>query len=151
MRRLKALRASARSEDGFTLMEVLLGATLALLVIYAGLIVLDNSVKLARVTDQRVDASQRGREAMEVVTRELRSQVCLGTQPALTAASDTAVTYYVNLAGLDANPERHSMSLENGDLILRRYVGTGSMPNLSFPAQPTSSRVLAENVQQIGS
>jgi Tfp pilus assembly protein PilW len=148
--RFREPRASMRAEDGFTLVEVLLGAVLSLLVIYAGLAVLDNSVKLARVTDQRVDASQRGREAMETVTRELRSQVCLGSQPALTAGSDTAVTYYVNLVGHDATPERHSMALVNGDLVLNRYVGTGTTPNLTFPAQPTSSRVVAENVQQVG-
>ncbi len=136
-------------EDGMTLVELLVGAVVGLIVLFSGMLVLDNSVKLARVTDQRVDSAQRGREAMESVTRELRSQVCLGSTPALTAASDSSVTYYVNLKGIDATPERHELSLVGSDLILRRFVPTGTPPALTFPATPTSSRVLLENAQQI--
>ncbi len=138
-----------RREDGMTLVELLVGAVIGLIVLSSAMLVLDNSIKLARVTDQRVDATQRGREAMETVTRELRSQVCLGSTPALTAAGDSSVTYFVNLNGIDATPERHELSLVSGELILRRFVPTGTPPALTFPATPTSSRVLLENVQQI--
>ena len=140
-----------RREDGTTLVELLVGSVVGLIVLAASLLVLDDSVKLARVTDQRIDATQRGREAMETVTRELRSQVCLGVAPALTEATNTSVSFYVNLAGIDAVPQRHKISLESGELILRRYVPTGTPPALTFPATPTSTRVLLQNAQQVGS
>jgi type II secretory pathway pseudopilin PulG len=144
------IRACMRREDGTTLIELLVAAALALLVLSATLTILDDSVKLARVTDQRVDATQRGRDAMETITRELRSQVCLDSAAAITDATDTSVTYYVNLNGLDAVPERHSISLESGSLILRRFVPTGTPPSLTFPSTASSTRVLLEDVQPIG-
>ena len=49
-------------------------------------------------TQARVDTAQRARTAMEVFTRDLRSQVCLSaTAPSLTTATTTKVIYYANL------------------------------------------------------
>ena len=145
----RSFKDALRCEAGLTLVELLMGAALGLLVLSTSLLVLDDSVKLARVTDQRVDAAQRGRDGMETMTRELRSQVCLDAAPPLTEAGDSSVSYYVNLNGLDATPERHQMALENGDLILRRYVPTGTPPTLTFPVNPTSTRTVVENVQPL--
>ena len=144
---MRPLIQRLRSESGTSLIELLVGATLGLIVLSAALLLLNDSVKLAHDTDQRVDATQRGRDGMETIVRELRSQVCLDTTAALTDASDTSVTFYVNLGGLDAVPERHQISLENGDLVLRRYVPTGTVPNLTFPAAASSTRTLVENAQ----
>ena len=86
--------------------------------------ILDSTLRISRTTQSRVDTAQRGRIAMETITRELRSQVCLSaTAPALTTATATNVVFYVNLGAVDANPERHEISLTGGDVILRRFVG----------------------------
>ena len=138
-------------EAGFTLMELLVGLSIGLVVLFAGLLVMDSSLKLSRVTQERVDATQRGRLAMELVTRELRSEVCLtSTSPPLVSANDTQVTFYTNLAAVDTNPQKHQISLENGDIILRTWVPTGTPPSLVFPVTATTTKTLLENVQLTG-
>ncbi len=47
---------------------------------------------------------------------------------------------------MDSNPERHEISLENGDIVMRRWVGTGTPPSMTWPGTPTSTRTVLENV-----
>ncbi len=147
-----ALRRVARQDDGFTLMELLIGGSVGLLVLFGAINILDSTIKISRKTQSRVDTAQRARIAMETMTRELRSQVCLSaTAPSLTTATTTKVTYYANLGVVDSNPERREISLENGDIISRRWVGTGTPPSMTWPATPTKTRTLLENVTTIPS
>ena len=72
-----------RDEQGFTLVELLVGMVIGTLVVLAAFTVLDATGTLATKAQDRVDASQRGRLAMDVIASELRSQVCLpGADPA---------------------------------------------------------------------
>ena len=104
-----------------------------LLVIFGGISVLDSTLRITRRTQARVDTAQRARTAMEIFTRDLRSQVCLSaTAPSLTKATTTNVIYYANLGVVDSNPERHEISLENGDVVMRRWVGTGTPPSMTW-------------------
>ena len=81
--------------------------------LFGGISVLDSTLRISRTTQARVDTAQRGRTAMEIITRDLRSQVCLSaTAPSLTTATTTNVIYYANLGVVDANPERHEISLD---------------------------------------
>lgn len=140
-----------RREHGFTLVELMIGMAIGLLVIIGGINVLDSTLRISRTTQGRVDSAQRGRIAMENITRELRSQVCLSaTAPALTTATENNVVFYVNLGVVDSNPERHEIALTGGDVILKRYVGTGTPPNMTFSGTPTSTRTLLENVTTYG-
>ena len=136
-----------RRDAGFTLVELMIGMGIGLLVILGGMTILDSTLRISRTTQGRVDSAQRGRIAMETITRELRSQVCLSaTAPALTTATATNVVFYVNLGVVDSNPERHEIALTGGDIILKRFVGTGTPPSMTFPATATSTRTLVENV-----
>jgi hypothetical protein len=117
----------------------------------------------------RVDGVQRGRVAMDLMTRQLRSQVCLGpSAPAsrsVIAGSATSVTFYAELgdpsnlgasAGPNATPtprrvEKRSLTLETagayapGTLVERRWVGTPSTSDplgFTFSGSPTSVREL---------
>lgn len=140
-----------RRDSGFTLVELMIGMSIGLVVILGGMTILDSVLRISRTTQSRVDSSQRSRTAMEIITRELRSQVCMSaTAPALTTATATNVVFYVNLAAVDASPERHEISLTGGDIVLRRFVGTGTPPNMTFPGTATSTRTLLENVAPIG-
>jgi prepilin-type N-terminal cleavage/methylation domain-containing protein len=145
-----------RSDDGFSLTELLVAMIVGLVVIFAILQVLDTSFSLSRRTQQRMDAAQRGRLAMDLVARELRAQTCLSdTEPSLVSASNSDITYYVNLGLPNAVPERHQLSLASGDLTLRRWIGTpaaaGVIPSVTYPASPTSTSTLLENVATVGS
>ncbi len=140
-----------RRDQGFTLVELMIGMGIGLIVIAGGMTILDSTLRISRTTQSRVDTAQRGRIAMETVTRALRSQVCLSaTAPALTTATATNVVFYANLGAVDSNPERHEISLTGGDVIMRRFVGTGTPPSMTFPGTPTSTRTLLENVGTFG-
>lgn len=150
----QALRRAAppSGEAGFSLPELLVAMAIGLIVIFGAFMLLDSSTRLSKATAQRVDATQRGRLALDLMMRELRSQVCLsGTTPPIVSGNATQVTFYVNLGGPDQLPERHQISLESGDLVLRRWVGTGVPPTMTWPATPTSTRTLLENVTTQGS
>ncbi|HVP03658.1 MAG TPA: prepilin-type N-terminal cleavage/methylation domain-containing protein [Solirubrobacteraceae bacterium] len=137
-----------RGEHGFTLIELLMGMIIGLVVLYGGLLLMDRSTQLAGATRQRVDATQRGRLAMDAMTRDLRSQVCLDpSTPPIVSASDSSITYYANTGGANAVPEKHVLALTSGNLVLQRYVGSGSP--LTFPSSPTSTRTLLENVSLV--
>ena len=140
-----------RRDQGFTLVELMIGMGIGLIVIAGGMTILDSTLRISRTTQSRVDTAQRGRLAMETITRELRSQVCLSaTAPALTTATATNVVFYVNLGVVDAKPERHEIALTGGDVILKRFVGTGTPPSMTFPGTPTSTRTVMENVGTYG-
>lgn len=148
----RGARRVARQDDGFTIMELLVGGSVGILVLFGAISVLDSTLRISRQTQGRVDTAQRARTAMETMTRELRSQVCLSaTAPSLTTATTTKVTFYANLGVVDSNPERREISLENGDIVTRRWVGTGTPPNMTWPGTPTKTRTLLENVQTVGS
>jgi type II secretory pathway component PulJ len=86
-----------RAEEGFTLAEVLVAATVGFVVLAATLGLLDSSLRLNNGVMAKTDAQQRGRLAMDRITQELRSQVCLNlTTPAILPVKSTAdsVTFY---------------------------------------------------------
>ncbi len=137
-----------REERGFTLVELLMGMIIGLMVLFAGLLLMDRSTQLAGNTRQRVDATQRGRLAMDAITQELRSEVCLDpTTVPIAAASDTSITFYADTGDANAVPQKHVISLTGGNLVLQKYVGAGSP--VVFPATPTSTRTLLENVSLV--
>lgn len=86
-------------ESGFTLIELLAAMAIGLLVLMAAFMVLDRATSVSKEIADRQDAVQRGRQAMELIVRDLRSQVCLGdeTEP-ITVAADDRVTFYAGLS-----------------------------------------------------
>jgi prepilin-type N-terminal cleavage/methylation domain-containing protein len=162
------MRARLRSERGMTLPELLVTMTIALILSMATFALIDVTIRRSGEIEARVDAVGRGRVAMDLITRQLRSQICLGAAPArsVTEATPTSVTFYIDLgdpstkagavtATATATPviaERHSVSLENNVLVERRWVGTPSAsdaPGYTFPAQPTSTRELLKPVEMV--
>jgi prepilin-type N-terminal cleavage/methylation domain-containing protein len=154
------VRARTADETGFTLVEMLVTLALGVLVLFTGFNVLDAG---GRTTSRIQDRSQlvaRGRTALDTVTRELRSQVCLGlNSPAITQADASSITFYDDLApayvGSDSTkiftPERRRLVFANGTLTEYTYTGSGTAPNMTFPATPTRTRVLLTKVVASGS
>lgn len=146
--------ARVRGDDGFSMTELLVSMIVGIVIIFGIMQVLDTSFSLSRRTQQRIDSTQRGRLALDLVTRELRAQTCLSaTEPALVSASDSDIVYYINLGAPGAVPEKHELVLSGGDLTLNRWAGTraaaGAIPSVTYPGTPTSSRTLLENVQTV--
>src|SRR5262245_26341607 len=95
---MRDLRRRASDESGFTLIELLAGMMVGLIVLMAAFMLVDHATEASQAIANRQDAVQRGRIAMERVTRQLRSQVCLGeeTEP-ITAGNANSVTFFADL------------------------------------------------------
>jgi prepilin-type N-terminal cleavage/methylation domain-containing protein len=151
-----------RDERGFTIVELLTAIGIGTIVLMAVLTLLDTSVKISAKTTDRTETTARGRSAMDVITRQLRSQICQGTgQPALTAAGPTSMTFYASLAPEQASVDGKTPPLvvqqrrltyrsATRDILEEVWTGTGVRPTVTFPAQPTSSRILISRVDPTG-
>jgi hypothetical protein len=107
---------------------------------------------------KRVDATQRGRVALDRVTRDLRSQVCVPGDPALDsliAGSNNSVDFYADLGDGSAArpPQRRTITFDPAQrtIVERVYTPTGSAGNYVFPSTPTTTATLLKDVIQDGS
>jgi prepilin-type N-terminal cleavage/methylation domain-containing protein len=149
IRRLRQLHAD---QSGFTLPELISAMVVGLIVLMAAFMLLDHATSVSNEISDRQDAVQRGRRAMETITRTLRSQVCLGetTEP-ITAGNDNGVTFYANLTTNTDTAQRRMIAYDpaTGKITENIYDGTGTYPDLVFPTTPTSQRLLLESVGQM--
>jgi prepilin-type N-terminal cleavage/methylation domain-containing protein len=167
------MMARARNEAGMTLPELLTTLTIALIVSLATFSLIEVTMRQSGEVAARVDAVQRGRGAMDAITRQLRSQVCLanaawpaGTDPrSIEAATTTSVTFYADLRDTSVvgsatpapgapqpivGPERRELALENGTIVERRWAVTAlTTETFTYAAAPTGQRNLLENVDLV--
>jgi type II secretory pathway pseudopilin PulG len=139
-----------RREDGFTLPEVLIASLIGFIVLSAALGLLESTVRLGGGTMAKTDAMQRGRLAMDVVTRQLRSQVCaVGGQPAIVEADDNRVTFYADFGDGTTAPDQRTLALDVGKqrLVAAVHTGSGKPPGpYTFPSTPSRTEHILDNV-----
>ena len=147
-----------RSEEGFTLPELLVGIIIGMIVVIASLNVLDSTVSLGTKVSKRVDATQRGRTGLDRVTRDLQSMVCVPGDPAqdaLIAGSDNSIDVYADLGDGSASrpPQRRTITYDptQRKITERVYTPTGSAGLYVFPTAPTATTTLLNDVIQDGS
>ena len=104
----------------------------------------------------RQDAVQRGRQAMELITRQLRSQVCLGESAEPISYGDgSTITFYADLSDGTTNVQRRTLTFvapsgsTPGRIDEAVHTGEGIYPELTFDETPDSSRALISRVQQV--
>jgi Tfp pilus assembly protein PilV len=146
-----------RSQEGFTLPELLVTMTLSMVTLLAAFALLDTVMKRTSDTQLRVEATQRGRQALDVMTRQLRSQVCLPnaiTAPAVVSATPTSVTFYTDLTTGNGGPqtriEKRTLAY---DATTRRMIESivrpgGSATAISHTGAPSTRELLA-NVRPV--
>jgi type II secretory pathway pseudopilin PulG len=151
-----------RAQEGFTLPELLTTMSISIIVLLGAFGLLDVVMKRTGETRARVETAQVGREALETMTQQLRSQVCPSTSIAsLAAASANSVTFYADLSnGAAAVKDRVQKRVLTYDPAARTitqsvYLPTGvgtatTPPGPTFPATASSTRVLAANVDTDG-
>ena len=135
-----------RSQAGFTLPELLVAMAIGMATVLAVYAILDTSIKQSNSIAGRVNATQRGRIAMDVITRQLRSQVCYSaTVPALVSGTDDAVKFHVDLSD-------GSKAIEQREIVFNPTLGTlvesvwpGQGSPLTFPTQ-TVNRQITDSV-----
>lgn len=151
MSRLIKLIRRARSESGHTLIELVVSMALGMGILLIAFHLLDRSLGLTREVSDRVDAVQRGRLAMDTMTRQLRSQVCLGASAALVTASGDSVTFYSNL-GTTGVPDRNTFTFDEAARTLThtQVLNNGvAPPSTAFPG-PARVNTLLSNAARNG-
>lgn len=143
---LDRLRAE---QSGMTLIELMIGLSIGLVVTFASFAVLGRATTASHEIADRQEAVQRGRLAMEMITRQLRSQVCLGesAEPITYGDADT-VTFYADLSDGSQNVARRTLTFvppagqAPGRIVEDVRFGEGVYPDLAFPSVADTSRVL---------
>jgi type II secretory pathway pseudopilin PulG len=147
-----AMTGRLRREDGFTLPELLITISMSMIVALAAFGLLDTAIKRTGETQARVEATQRGRQALDQMTRQMRSQVCLSaTVPAMVKASPLEAVFYVDLSDgskpVAERIEKRVLVYEpaKARIMEHTYVATPGKSPTEFPVNPTRRRVLLEN------
>ena len=109
-----------RGEGGFSLIELLVTVSLGMIVLLATGSLLDASGRASAGVQDRVDAVQRGRTAIEAITQRLRSQVCLSSNlPAIAVGDANEMWFYTDLGD-------HSTTAFAPEARKLRYVAGGA-------------------------
>ena len=140
-----------RREDGFTLIEMLVASVVGMIVILAAFALIDASSGLTAKVNDRVDTTQRARIAMEQITRDLRSQVCLQQgSSAIVDGQDSTVTFYMFTGRGTYAPEKHTLTWSSAakTIVDSAYVGTGTAPTITYPVTPTRTLTVLSQVDQ---
>jgi type II secretory pathway pseudopilin PulG len=103
-------------ERGMTLIELLVGISMGLVITFAAFLAIDSASKMGIRTDSRIDAVNRGRNAMSQITTAIRAQQCYnGTRPTLWAA-DSGMEFYSSISPMATSTfqpvERHQIKWE---------------------------------------
>jgi prepilin-type N-terminal cleavage/methylation domain-containing protein len=146
----RLLQTLRRQESGFTLIELLVACGIGTIVVLASFMLLDSTVVLSGKVTDRVDRTQRARLAMEQITRELRSQVCVqGGQPAIADGQTNSITFYAFMGTGTFVPDMRQIYWDatTNSIIEKKWQGSGAAPNTTFPVNPTSVTTLLTDVQ----
>ena len=149
-----------RSDDGFTLMEVLVAATIGFIVLSATLGLLESTVRLSFGMVGKTDSLQRGRLAMDQITQQLRSQVCLNldTPAILVGSTADEVVFYVDFSSADGTtpPLKRRLTFPGGvfgtagNIVATTWKTTDLTPenDADFPATASSRNLVLENAMR---
>jgi prepilin-type N-terminal cleavage/methylation domain-containing protein len=149
-----------RRQDGFTLPELLISLSMSLIIAIAAMTLVDVTMRKTDDTQNRVSSVQRGRLAMDTITRQLRSQVCLNTTtPAMAPPAGWGANtdgnnalFYVDFSdGSNPNPELHLITYDatKRQLIEKDYANVSKVAGqYSYPAPGayTRMKVVLDNV-----
>jgi prepilin-type N-terminal cleavage/methylation domain-containing protein len=145
-------RPRISDESGFSLTELLVALVIGMIVLLASFMLLDRTISASGQIADRTEALQRGRLAMEQITRQLRSQVCVGNTVPMVAGTATSVTFYADLSDASGTTpiKKRTLSYDTStDTISESVVtGAGTYPALTFTGAATTTPVLTK-VEQI--
>lgn len=122
-------------ESGFTLVELLAAMSIGMIVLLGCFALLDRSVTASHEITQRQEALQRGSVGLENITRQLRSQVCLGTDVTpIVQGQANELTLYVDLSDGTRPAERRRLVYDPSAQTITQFreVGSGTVPNVTF-------------------
>ncbi|MEA2473761.1 MAG: hypothetical protein QOE06_1676 [Thermoleophilaceae bacterium] len=136
-----------------TLIELMVTLVVGSIILMAAFAMLDTSVTQTGKVTERVDATQRGRLALDEIARQLRSQVCpVHDTPAMVAGTGSSITFYTFMRAGEFRPERHAITWDATarTIVEQDYQPTGLAGALVYPAAPTAARTLLADVVASG-
>jgi type II secretory pathway pseudopilin PulG len=140
-----------RNQDGFTLPELMVAMMIGMMTVLAVYGILETTMKQTTRIAGRVNATQRGRIAMDIMTRQLRSQVCYSaTVPALVSGTDTSVKFHVDLTDGSKPIEQHELVFNATKKTLSERIWPGTGSPLSFPTKTVERQITDGIVQRPG-
>jgi prepilin-type N-terminal cleavage/methylation domain-containing protein len=144
-------RLKLSDQRGFSLTELLVAMTIGMVVLMAAWMLFDRTISASGQIADRSEALQRGRLAMEVISRQLRSQVCVGSTTPIVSGTDLSVSFYADLTdGTPANPiKQRTLTYNTTTDTINESVqpSTGTYPTLTFGTATTTP--LLTKVDQI--
>ncbi len=156
MRRI--LHRLRRDEGGFSLPELVVTMAIGTIIIAAALGLLEFTMKRANDVNTRIDANQRGRLALDVVTRQLRSQVCLNPGDQAAGGGEGQRAHVLRrparttLPGSTPVAQKRTVKLDTATSTLVEQVSTGTETADGVYSWSTpSSRTILTDVTQDGS
>ena len=136
-------------ERGFTLVELLVAMSLAVVVMLGIFSLIEVTNRGSARVASRVNADQLARPVMQRLLDELHS-ACVGpnTTPVLAGSGDSSLTFLEQTgAAVSPTPDKHVVSLAGGALSESVYAATGgTAPNWTFAASPASTQQLLTGV-----
>jgi Tfp pilus assembly protein PilV len=157
------MSARLADERGVTIVELLAAIVVSTIVLFALFGLVDTATRQQSSANDRIDANDRGRLAMDAISTQLRSRVCVsGAEDSLVAASDSQIEFFASL-GLTSETATGSQTLvlqrrrltyrpATSDVLEERWVGTQPAPALPPAATttPTRTRMVITNVSLDG-
>jgi prepilin-type N-terminal cleavage/methylation domain-containing protein len=144
-----------KSESGFTLPELIVTLTITMILSLATFSLVEVVMRRTADTTARIDGVQRGRTVMDLITRNLRSQVCawsddasvpMPTARSLESGSSTSVGVFTDftdeapVSGVTPTPTLRTISLTNGALMESVEKGVWSTVTPSKVTFPTAAK-----------
>lgn len=137
-------------QRGFTLIEVLVALSIGSVVLFGVLNVFTVAITKSAEVNDRIEALQRGRPALDRITTLLDAQVCIANNqpPIVAGATATDLTFYADLGNDDFSPTQFRLSYDAATRTLNEtsWAGTSSGSSWTFPAAPTRSVPLLRDV-----
>jgi prepilin-type N-terminal cleavage/methylation domain-containing protein len=144
-----------RRQDGFTLPEMLTAISMAVIISLAAFTLIEVTMHRAGETAARVDTNQRARAAMDTITRQLRSEVCLNkTTPPIVSGTDDSVGFYADFtdqSNSDVPPVYHVLTFTGSKITENDYAGTSNHakpPTFTYDLTKGTTRVVLSDVQR---
>ncbi len=154
------MSARLADERGFTLAELMATIVISMIVLFALFGLVDNAMRRQSVATDRIEANDRGRSAMDTISSQLRSRVCIGgEQGSLVSASANQIEFFGSLGlTVEKTTESQRLVLQRrrltyrpapyNDVVEEAWVGTAAAPALppGPPTETTRTRTLLTNV-----
>ena len=134
-----------RSQDGFSLTELLVAMIIGMFTLLAAFALIDTTTTRSMQVTGRTDASQRGRLALDAMTRALRSQVCVDGAVPIVSGDANQVTFTSDLS-TNGSSDRRTITFDAATRRLTQTVvaGVGNEPNRTFTGASTTTVLLAD-------